>query len=562
MAYSRFSGKSQSSLVRRILFVCLILLVVPLILDSLLVYVHEYQARMRTFYISLNLVSEGQENVVNEIIENEIEKLTDLKSDEGVFVTPESGIFVAQMEQTLKTGSLIFAALDPKTAQKMIYIAKTVEGGRVRLVGIPATEFVAHLSRLPGRPFDFHMGIFLPDGSLYIADDPDVNFDDIEYLSTPYKNKNFFEIMQKRFSKIGLKKPWKGTDLFFVFAISTEAVRSAAAFSWLSNFLLIFFAIFLLGFVMTYLITRRMARPLGSLCLEMSKVGSGDLKARYKYDPFGLEINTLGESFNQMIDSLILQIEISKNERVAKEALETELKIGKKIQKSLLPTRLVEFPGVDIGAGFQAAQEVAGDFYDLFVINNKLMVAVGDASGKGISACLYSLGVRSLLRSFNLCYSNQLSKALDATNAIFCKDTEDTQHFVTAWVGIFDPATLQLEYGSAGHPPALLKRKNGEVIELATPGIAFGAVEEHSIETKHIQLVSGDLLLLYSDGITEAQDVNDQFYGAPRLERFLQAQNMRDSASALAQNLLQDVEQFSINTAQYDDVTFLFIRIL
>jgi serine phosphatase RsbU (regulator of sigma subunit) len=517
---------------------------------------------MRTFYISLNLVAEGQENLVEEIIEDEREKLADLRNDEGVFVTPKEGPFAPQIEEALKKGSVIFAACDPKTGQKMIYIAESVQGERVRLVGIPAKEFVAHLSRLPGRPFDFHMGIFLSDGTLFVADDPEADFKNIAYLKTPYKDSDFFEIMRKNVGKVGLKKPWKGTDLFFVFVISTEAIRSTAAFSWLSNFLFIFFAIFILGFLMTYLITRRMAKPLASLCLEMSRVGKGDLAARYRHDPFGLEINTLGASFNQMIESLVLQIEISKNERAAKEALETELKIGKSIQKSLLPTRLVEFPGVEIGAGFQAAQEVAGDFYDLFVIHNKLMVAVGDASGKGISACLYSLGVRSLLRSFNLSYANNLSKVLDATNAVFCKDTEDTHHFVTAWVGIFDPLTLQLEYGSAGHPAGLLKRKDGEITELATAGIALGASNENAIETKHIQLISGDLLLLYSDGVTEAHNATAQFYGKARLIHFLKTQSGAESAASLAQKLLQDIEAFSINTPQYDDVTLLFIRIL
>lgn len=558
MADRGFLAKSQSSLVKRILFVCMFLLVVPLIVDSLLVYVHEFQTRMRTFYISLDVVALGQQNLIDEIVKEKIEKMSAPNSKEGELLPRTS----PEWEVAHRNGKAIFVGQDPDNGQKKIYIAEAINKGEVRVIGVPAVEFVSTLTRLPGRPFDFHMGILLPDGSLFIADDPEVSFNDVEYLETPYHDINFFYALWKKPAKIGLKKPWKGTDLSLSFIVSTEAIRSASAFSWLSNFLLIFFAVFILGFILTYFITRRMAKPLYSLCREMDKVGKGDLTARYTQDLFGLEINTLGSSFNQMIDSLVEQIEISKNERIAKEALETELKIGQKIQKSLLPTRLVAFPGLDIGAGFQAALEVAGDFYDLFVANHRLMIAVGDASGKGISACLYSLGVRSLLRSFNLCYPDNLAKALDATNAIFCKDTEDTQHFVTAWVGIFDPETLLLEYGSAGHPAAILKRKDQEILELFTPGIALGALETESNQTKTIQLISGDCLILYSDGITEAHNLRGELYGKARLIEFIKNLSFHLSAQQMVDDLFKDVEGFSVNTSQYDDLTLLIIKLL
>lgn len=560
MTDQTFSSKSQSSLVRRILLVCMLLLVIPLLLDSLLVYVHEYQARMRTFYISLDIVALGQQNLIQEIIKGEIHKLNDPNSKEGEWIEKED--LNPAMKEALKKGKAIYAGIDPQTNQKKIYIAIRTENGSIRVHGIPALEFVTHLTRLPGRPFDFHMGILLKDGSLFIADDPKITFNDVEYFSTPYKDRNFFETIWKKTPKVGIKREWKGTDLSLAFVISTQAIRSAAAFSWLSNFLIIFFAIFFLGYLLTYFITRRMAKPLRSLCLEMEKVGRGDLQARYVHDPFGLEINTLGTSFNHMISSLVDQIEVSRNERIAKEALETELQIGQKIQKSLLPTKLVSFPGIEIGAGFQAAKEVAGDFYDLFISNERLMISVGDASGKGVSACLYSLGVRSLLRSFNLCYPENLAKALEATNAVFCKDTEDTQHFVTAWVGIFNPKTLELEYGSAGHPATFLKRSSGEIFELSTPGIALGAIETESPLTQTIQLASGDLLLLYSDGITEAHNIQNELYGKIRLTKFLEKQNFQESAQEIVDHLLEEVQQFSIGVAQYDDLTLLVIKIL
>lgn len=560
MADRRFSSKSQSSLARRILFTCMALLVLPLIADSLVVYVHEYQARMRTVYVLLELVSVGQQNLADEMVQDALNQFDFPNPQKGEILAPENQVFASQMQEAVEKGVVTFAALDPKTGQKMIYVAASKDHKTARIIGIPAEDFVHDLIRLPGRPFDFHMAILLSDGSLFISDEPELTLKGVAYFPTPYKDQKFFESLWQNSSKIGIKVPWKSTNLSMAYLVDAKSIRSGSAFTWLSTFLAIFFSIFFLGFVVTYFATRRMGKPLQALCLEMEKVGRGVLTARYISDPFGLEINTLGASFNQMIDSLAKQIEISEKERLAKEALETELKIGQEIQKNLLPAHRVEFPGLEIGAGFQAAQEVAGDFYDLFSAEGKLLVAVGDASGKGISACLYSLGVRSLLRSFYLSHPNNLFEVLKATNAVFCKDTEENQHFVTAWVGIFDPVSKLLEFGSAGHPAAFLKRGD-KIEELSTWGIALGALDSESTETQVIQLVSGDILLLYSDGITEAHNSQGEMFGKERVLDFLKT-HTAGAIQAIADDLFYEVALFGEGAPQYDDLTLLILRIL
>jgi sigma-B regulation protein RsbU (phosphoserine phosphatase) len=557
MADRQFSSKPHSSLAWRILFICMALLVFPLICDSLLVYVHEYQARMRTFSITLQLTGQGQVNLINEIVCAELDKLASPESD-APLLSPESGPFTPFLHQAMEKGWVVFAGVEPKSLEKNIYIGKAEPGG-VRLAAVPAERFVETLVELPGRPFDFHMGILLPNGALFYSDDPDFSLKEVFFLKSPDLGSRFFEILWKGFDRVGIQLPWPGSDLSLVFVIATTALIKTSAFEWLSNFLLTFFAIFFIGCMITYLATRRMAKPLNALFLEMKKVEGGDLTARYQPDRFGLEINTLGQSFNQMIDAIVHHMERSEQERLAKEALATELKIGQEIQKSLLPNQIVEFPGLDIAAGFLAAQEVAGDFYDLFEAKGQLLIAVADGSGKGISACLYSLGVRSLLRSFFLSYSS-LKEVLLATNRTFYRDAAETSQFVTAWVASYDPKTKRLDFGNAGHPPGLLRRKEGIIEELTTRGIALGASDQDLIETSSVQLASGDLLLLYSDGITEEHNPEGKMFGNQPLFDILK--NHKGTAAELLDKLFNEVEQFCSGTPHHDDITVVIFEVL
>lgn len=557
MADLQFSSKPHSSLAWRILFVCMALLVFPLICDSLLVYVHEYQARMRTFYITLQLTGQGQVNLINEIVCAELDKLSSPESD-APLLSPEIGPFSPFLDEAMKKGWIVFAGVDLKSLEKNIYIGKAEKEG-VRLAAIPAACFVETLVELPGRPFDFHMGILLPNGSLFYSDDPDFSLKEVFFLRSPDLGSRLFQILWKGFDRVGVQVAWPGSDLSLVFVIATTALVKTTAFEWLSNFLLTFFAIFFVGCAITYLATRRMAKPLNALFLEMKKVEGGDLTARYQPDRFGLEINTLGQSFNQMIDAIVHHMKRSEEERLAKEAFATELKIGQEIQKSLLPNRIVEFPGLDISAGFLAAQEVAGDFYDLFDAKGQLLVAVADGSGKGISACLYSLGVRSLLRSFFLSYS-QLRDVLLATNRTFYRDASESSQFVTAWVASYDPETKRLTFGNAGHPAAFLRRQGGMIEELTTSGIALGATEEDLIETSSVQLASGDILLLYSDGITEEHNPEGKLFGKQPLLDILK--DHQGSAVELVDKLFKEVEQFCAGTPHHDDITLVALKVL
>jgi len=320
----------------------------------------------------------------------------------------------------------------------------------------------------------------------------------------------------------------------------------------------IFLIIFILFGVAAIWISRRMAKPLKALSHVMARVREGDLTSRFQKDRMGFEINALGSQFNQMLDAFAHHMESAKKERAAKELFESELEIGYQIQKSLLPPQVPLFEGLDIAAGFLSAKEVAGDFYDLYEQDGKLFIAIADAAGKGVSACLYSLCVRSFLRSFTAA-SLDLAEIVKKTNQLFCLDTKDSGVFVTAWVGIYDPLTSMLQYSSCGHCPPLLKKEDQTLLELKTSGTALGVIDFHTVETATVPFREGDTLLLYTDGVREAHNSSGKLFGKARLLELFRA-SKAPRAQSLLDTLMKEVAHFATGAPQHDDLTLLVIR--
>ncbi len=297
------------------------------------------------------------------------------------------------------------------------------------------------------------------------------------------------------------------------------------------HLLAFFLAVIIFGGSITTILVRRMAKPLRELDGVIAEVEKGDLSARYTSDKLGFEINILGAHFNKAMDSV------------------SELHIGHEIQKSLFPKKLPSAPGVETGAGIHFAKQVGGDFYDLFVHGKQLHITIADASGKGVGACLYSLQVRSMLRSFS---SVSLEESIISTNNLFCEDTGDTGSFVTAWVGRYDHHSHTLEYFSCGHPHALLFRE-GQVIELSTPGIALGTIPFTSLQTSRIKLEREDLLILFTDGVIEARLDNGKMFGKEALIAAIH-ENKDLSPQTLVDTLLSRISR------EDDDIALIAIK--
>jgi serine phosphatase RsbU (regulator of sigma subunit) len=304
-----------------------------------------------------------------------------------------------------------------------------------------------------------------------------------------------------------------------------------------------------------YLLTRRIARPLIALSKTMQRVSEGAVHVRYQSDRMGFEINKLGEQFNQTLDALIHHQTIAEKERLARERLASELKIGHEIQLSMLPAELPEFADIDLAAGYLPAQEVSGDFYDVLTLpSGKILLVVADTAGKGIPACLYSLSLRSALRAL-MAKGDGLADGVQSANALFLLDARDSGVFSTAWIGLFDPATNELSYCSQGHYPAFLRRAQS-VQPLKTGGAAFGLEAHGAIEIASVNLLPNDLLFLYTDGVIEAHNPVQELFGTDRLQELL-IRSGHSSSQQLVEQCFAEIKQFCAGAPQHDDITFI-----
>lgn len=319
-----------------------------------------------------------------------------------------------------------------------------------------------------------------------------------------------------------------------------------------------------LGFIMiiggggALFLTKKMGKPLRHLTLAMEGIEQGDLNRRFKKEPLGFEINFLGEKFNKTMDVLEEHMEAAQKERVERETYEKELKIGEEVQRSILPKKVPDFPGVEMAARFIAAKEVGGDFYD-FIPADRLMITIADTAGKGISACLYSLSVRSMLRSYVKIHQ-ELDVIVKETNDLFCKDTGDTGVFVTAFIAFFDPKSKTFQYTNCGHFPALRITPEGEVEKLSTEGMAMGVIPFEKVDQREATLKSGDLIVLFTDGIVEAHNDAMEFFGEERLITFLK-EKRNELPQKIVDDLIEEVALFAEGSPQFDDLSLVIMRV-
>ncbi len=326
----------------------------------------------------------------------------------------------------------------------------------------------------------------------------------------------------------------------------------------------IYALILLCGGGITALLTWRFAQPLSELTVVMGKIQKGDLSVRYKNDPFGYEINTLGQTFNTTIDTLIEKKALAEKERITRETYSKELLLGREVQRSLLIEKMPDYKGVELAERYLPARQVGGDFYDLFVRemdgHEELVLLVADASGKGVQACFYSLGVRSYVRAFAREF-DEPAQVMDKTNLLFCEDSGDSGMFVTAAFAVYDSTTRLFRYFSSGHNPIFVRRANGEVIKLDNLGLALGFMKKQVGEVRSIVLEPHDIVLFYTDGVTEALNERDELFSEERLSYLLKAKGNL-SAEEIAEAIIQEIQHFSGEAPQHDDITLLVMRVL
>jgi len=240
------------------------------------------------------------------------------------------------------------------------------------------------------------------------------------------------------------------------------------------------------------------------------------------------------------------------------ERLERELEVAREIQASFLPKHCPSLPGWELDAYWQAARQVGGDFYDFFPLpDDRLGLVVADVADKGVPAALFMALSRTLVR-VTTHDGRRPAKALQRANELIIADAH-SDLFVTVFYAILDPQTGTLTYTSGGHNPPLLIRRNGQVESLRARGIVLGIVEYIELEEKCVTLEPGDVLVLYTDGVTDAINADEEEFGLTRLTEVIQ-RTRKQSPSDIIAAINSEVMAFVGNTPQFDDFTLAVLK--
>lgn len=266
---------------------------------------------------------------------------------------------------------------------------------------------------------------------------------------------------------------------------------------------------------------------------------------------------------NQLMLKLAHSQELDKN-TAAREKVEKELRAAREIQMDILPKVFSPFPGkpeIDLYAVLQPARQVGGDFYDFFFNSeDQLCFVIGDVSGKGVPAALFMAAAKTLIKSTAHTVL-QPDRILDIVNRELSADN-DTCTFVTVFLGILDSKKGRISYVNAGHNPPLIILREGEPDFLkGAASTAIGIYEDSIFTSDTFQLMPGETILLYTDGVTEAFNQKEEQFSEERLQKEaanLQKNSMRELVTAI----LREVESFTGNVAQSDDITMLALKYL
>lgn len=322
----------------------------------------------------------------------------------------------------------------------------------------------------------------------------------------------------------------------------------------------------LVGLLVVYLLLsrsiKRQTRPLTELSESARQIATGDFLTPIPEISSGDETQELGESFRYMRDSLLEYMEELKRTTIAKQRIESELAIARSIQMGMVPKVFPPFPersDLDIYAVMRPAREVGGDLYDYFIQEEQLFFIIGDVSGKGIPASLFMAVIRSLFRS--IAHQERTPDAIvrRINSSVLDTDTQDGM-FVTLVVGILDLRSGGLAFCDAGHNPFIRKDGTGTSFVKMLPNIPVAVLNDFPYKTEYIDL-NDTTLFLYTDGVTEAVNENQELYGNQRLLETI-AEASEVTSAGLMHHVTDSVERFVGNAEQSDDLTVLAIRYL
>jgi sigma-B regulation protein RsbU (phosphoserine phosphatase) len=330
--------------------------------------------------------------------------------------------------------------------------------------------------------------------------------------------------------------------------------------TYLIAFVLILIAFFVIesaALATGLVLTRQITKAVDELYRATQYVQAGDLSHRVRIERRD-QLGVLGESFNLMTGSISGLIE----EQKQRQRLENEISIAREVQDQLFPRKLPQVPGVEIEAICKAARAVSGDYYDFIQLSpTHLAIAIADISGKGISAALLMASLQAALRSQVLVDGSEhmsTAELVSRLNKHLVRNTGDDR-FATFFIAVYDSATRNLRYTNAGHLPSFLICKDS-ALHLDKGGMVLGVLEDYCYEEGSVAVAPDSLLVGYSDGLVEPENVYGEEFGIRRLQQA--AVHVQGAApQVVAESLMNAVEEWAGTPEQADDMTVIVARL-
>lgn len=308
-------------------------------------------------------------------------------------------------------------------------------------------------------------------------------------------------------------------------------------------------------------IINRLAAPLTHFSHSARLIAEGNFHVQLPRVTTQDEMKELHDAFSHMQQELAQYVVTLQQTTAAKEKIESELRIAREIQLAMIPHSFPPFPDlpqVDLFAMLKSAREVGGDLYDFFAIEKRFFFAIGDVSGKGVPASLFMAVTRTLLRSIADKYHEPVDM-LAALNKALSLNNESNM-FVTFFLGILHLDTGLLAYANAGHNPPVLIRATGKVQMFEQAGaIPLGLMEDFSFRQSQILLEAGDRVFAYTDGVTEAEDAQEKLFAEDKMLWVIR-QNNNAGPRELVTLMEKQIEAHVKSHPQSDDITMMTIK--
>ena len=607
--------KPTHSYVRRIILICIYFLLIPQLVFSLVLLRLEYVLSFKQFMRTLNHVAIEQLEIFQKSLEgfasdiNLIHHLIIDKIDQGKVPTSDLAVYskrigiedVYAFQYDGKTWQPKFSLQNPldkevfekliekNTAQLhhyLLYFSKEAKknqlyfldkenfkekvDGSILIVKIDPEEFLK-------RNFYFadwqkSNASFVYDQRIISSTNPDyiekkIHFESDEAIEIDgihfIESEDYFGAYRYFFQDktlFSILKPIPNTELSLL--IDSDSIVTEKVWKKMSEHLFLFLGtILLVGIGIVSIYSKRFRRPIVKLLQAMKNVGQGDLKSRYQQTAYGFEINLIGYHFNQMVDALNKVLEDIKNVTIKKEVLETELKLGQSVQKSLQVDRFVNSKELELATYCESARQVGGDFFDYFKVekNGKqfFVMTIADTAGKGIHACLYALGLRALLRA-SIKNSSTIEEGIFSANELFVEDSKSQAVFVTAFFVWVDLSSYEMFYTSCGHLPLMLVQDK-EVIPFTTSGIALGVIKNIQLDIRSMQMEEGTLFILFSDGMIECVNKHEEAFGIGRFKEALLTTSSIEPEE-VKNHLIREINRFKEDQESFDDETLIIFK--